>query len=77
MDGPIPHLFSKIENVWWVHPTKLDMRKFTLSIEELPLLCAMLEMSSRNWLVTGLPSNLVPNHFKVLNSKIFCHKSRN
>ena len=32
MDGPIPHLFSKIENVWWVHPTKLDMRKFTLSI---------------------------------------------
>jgi len=32
MDGPIPHLFSKIENVWWVHPTKLDMKKFTLSI---------------------------------------------
>ena len=32
MDGPIPHLFSKIENAWWVHPTKLDMRKFTLSI---------------------------------------------
>ena len=32
MDGPVPHIFSKIENVWWVHPTKLDMNKFTVSI---------------------------------------------
>ena len=32
MDGPVPHIFSKIENVWWVHPTRLDMNKFTVSI---------------------------------------------
>ena len=32
MDGPVPHLFSEIENVWWVHPTRLDMDKFTVSI---------------------------------------------
>jgi len=32
MDGPVPHIFSEIENVWWVHPTKLDMNKFTISI---------------------------------------------
>ena len=32
MDGPVPHIFSQIENVWWVHPTRLDMNKFTISI---------------------------------------------
>ena len=32
MDGPVPHLFSEIKNVWWVHPTRLDMNKFTVSI---------------------------------------------
>ena len=32
MDGPVPHIFSQIENVWWVHPTRLDMNKFTVSI---------------------------------------------
>ena len=32
MDGPVPHIFSEIENVWWVHPTRLDMNKFTVSI---------------------------------------------
>lgn len=32
MDGPVPRLFSEIKNVWWVHPTRLDMDKFTVSI---------------------------------------------
>lgn len=32
MDGPVPRLFSEIKNVWWVHPTRLDMNKFTVSI---------------------------------------------
>ena len=32
MDGPVPHIFSEVQNVWWVHPTKLDMNKFTISI---------------------------------------------
>lgn len=32
MDGPIPHIFSNIEDIWWVYPTHLDMRKFTLTI---------------------------------------------
>ena len=32
MDGPIPHIFSSIEDIWWVYPTHLDMRKFTLTI---------------------------------------------
>tara|TARA_B100000925_G_C21995576_1_gene468748 strand:+ start:1602 stop:2219 length:618 start_codon:yes stop_codon:yes gene_type:complete len=32
LDGPIPHIFSDIKDIWWVYPTNLDMRKFTLSI---------------------------------------------
>ncbi|MEK9694573.1 MAG: helix-turn-helix domain-containing protein, partial [Candidatus Poseidoniales archaeon] len=32
MSGPVPLMFAKIENVWWVYPTKLDMNKFTITM---------------------------------------------
>jgi len=32
LDGPIPHIFSQIKDIWWVYPTNLDMKKFTLTI---------------------------------------------
>lgn len=32
MSGPVPNMFSKVENVWWVYPTKLDMNKFTITM---------------------------------------------
>jgi len=30
--GPIPKIFVKIPNVWWVSPTSLDKDKFTLTV---------------------------------------------
>ena len=32
LDGPIPHIFSKIKDIWWVNPTHLDMKTFTLTV---------------------------------------------
>ena len=32
MSGPIPKMFSKVENVWWVFPTKLSVDKFTITV---------------------------------------------
>jgi len=32
LSGPIPVMFFDIPDVWWVYPTKLDEKKFTITV---------------------------------------------
>lgn len=32
LSGPIPIMFFEIPDVWWVYPTKLDEKKFTITV---------------------------------------------
>ena len=64
ISGPIPKLFIKIPDVWWVYPTTLDQDKFTLTVRGTKSAL----MSLRNEL-----KQLIGNGFSVKLGSEFLH----